>query len=68
MNASDHPRNSSRSSIGTPSMSAIMIIGSGAATVSTKSTSTPSGIWSNRSAAICFTWSSSSLIARGVKA
>ena len=49
MKASDHTRKSSRSSIGTPSISAIMIIGNGAATVSTKSTSTSSGIWSNRS-------------------
>ena len=45
-----------------------MIIGSGAATVSTKSTSTSSGISSNRSDAICWTCASSWLIAFGVKA
>ena len=53
---------------GTPSISAIMIIGSGAATVSTKSTSTSSGIASKSSTAIRWTSASISLIAFGVNA
>ena len=67
-NASDHSRNWSRSAIGTPSSSAITVIGSGNANVETSSISPSATTGSRRPSAISWMRGRRCSIIRGVKA